>query len=90
MPVKHFDVRRRNYGHWDVWAWKSPDEGERIYRIRGGPGAYVVIGDHSRRHESIKEFKTVQACMSYICDDLMFELIVAENQDFAFIESWNI
>lgn len=87
--IKRFDTVKRNYGHWDIWQNDDQFHG-RIYRIRGGPGNYEVIPDHIRRHEESQKFKTVQACMSYICDKLMFELIVAEGQDFDVIESWNI
>jgi hypothetical protein len=83
--MKGFQVVNRNYGHWDVWQ-----NDERIYRIRGGPGKYWVSGDYSRREEKAKTFKTVQACMSYICDELMFELIVAEGQEPQMIEAWNV
>lgn len=80
-----FNVYYRNFGHWDIWQNDS-----RIYRIRGGPGAYWVAGDHARASETIQKFKTVQACMSYICDKLMFELLIAEGQDFTVIEKWNV
>jgi hypothetical protein len=80
-----FRVIYRNYGHWDIYQ-----KDERIYRIRGGPGKYCVIGEYSKESDQDNHFKTVQACMSYICDTLMFELIVAEGQDFEIIESWNI
>ncbi len=83
--MKNFSVIHRNYGHWDVWQ-----NDERIYRIRGGPGSYWVDGDHSKREERRQFFKTVQACMGHITDNLMFELIVAEGQDFEIIESWNV
>ena len=85
MELQGFIVRYRNYGHWDIWQ-----NDERIYRIRGGPGKYCVIGKHSKGADQDNNFKTVQACMSYICDTLMFELIVAEGQDFEIIESWNV
>ena len=87
--MENFRVIRRNYGHWDVWTGNR-EEAQREFCIRGGPGKYYVRGDHSRRGDEIKRFKTVQACMSYICDELMFELIIAEGQDFDVIESWNV
>lgn len=83
--MKSFSVNYRNYGHWDIWQNE-----ERIYRIRGGPGKYWVSGEHSKREDQGKEFKTVQACMAYISDTLMFELIVAEGQEPIKIESWNV
>lgn len=79
-----FQVVYRNYGHWDIWQ-----KNERIYRIRGGPSKYWVSGDHSRQGETA-EFNTVSACMSYITDKLMYELIAAEGQHVEIIESWNI
>ena len=83
--MNHFNVIYRNYGHWDIWQ-----NDERIYCIRGGPGKYIVLGDNSRRDEPKQIFKTVSTCMSYICDKLMFELIVVEGQKPIIIESWNI
>lgn len=62
-----------------------------MFRIRGGPGKYYVLDERETGVNKIgKEFKTVQACMSYLCDELMFELIVAEGQEPKIIESWNI
>lgn len=88
MEMCGFSVNYRNYGHWDVTNKK---EG-RIFRIRGGPGKYWVADERNSKSENkgTKEFKTVAACMSYICDELMFELIVAEGQDPIIIESWNV
>lgn len=83
--MKGFTVLYRNYGHWDVYQNNG-----RIFRIRGGPGAYCVLDERGERNTPKKEFRTVQACMTYICDDLMFELIVAEGQEPQIIESWNI
>lgn len=83
--MQNFQVVYRNYGHWDIWNEKG-----RIYRIRGGPGKYWVSGEHEMRHDQDNKFKTVQACMSYICDQLMFELIVADGQSPTAIESWNV
>ena len=83
--INGFQVIYRNYGHWDICLTD-----ERIYRIRGGPGKYWVSGENSRRADGTIIFKTVQACMSYITDQLMFELIVARNQEPIEIESWNL
>jgi len=86
--MEGFTVMYRNYGHWDI-----AQGGSRAFRIRGGPGAYHT---HDERDEGPpfprepKDFKTVQACMSYISDELMFELIVAEGQEPQIIESWNV
>lgn len=86
--MKGFKVYYRNPGHWDIW-----DDAGRIFAIRGGPGRYFVRheGDrHKRISTPNAYFKTVQACMNYICDKLMFELIVAKGQTPTVIESWNV
>lgn len=82
-----FTIRRRNYGHWDIHDTEC-----RIFRVRGGPGSYVVVDDRQNIVPSKQSlnFKTVGACMTYICDELMYELIVAEGQEPAVIEAWNI
>lgn len=82
----YFDVRRRNFGHWDIW-----DAHGRIFAIRGGPGRYYVRD--SRSEEKRKETfyaKTVGMCMGYICEELMFEVLVAGGQEIRTIEPWNI
>jgi hypothetical protein len=38
----------------------------------------------------VTKFKTVGACMTFICDELMHELIVAEGQEATTIEAWNV
>jgi hypothetical protein len=83
--MQDFRVVYRNYGHWDIWQ-----NNERIYRIRGGPGKYWISGEHSRQYDQDKEFKTVQACMTYITDLLMYELIIAEGQKPIVIEKWHV
>ena len=83
--MQDFRVVYRNYGHWDIWQ-----NNERIYRIRGGPGKYWISGEHSRNDDQDKEFKTLQACMTYITDLLMYELIIAEGQKPTVIEKWNV
>lgn len=82
--MKNFRVIYRNYGHWDIC-----DEERRIYIIRGGPGRYWV-SDKVVRGVEAKYFKTLSSCMSYVCDELMFELIVADGQKPTLIESWNV
>ena len=81
-----FRVGWRNYGHWDIY-----DDQRRMFRVRGGPGKYCVIDE---RPEGVRKdtlhFATVGACMGYICDTLMWELIVAEGQTPRTIESWNV
>ena len=79
-----FIISKRNFGHWDIC-----DNKNRLFCIRGGPSNYVVRDERENRKENIK-FKTVNACMSYICDLLMFELIIVEKQKSKVIENWNI
>jgi hypothetical protein len=67
-----FTVVYRDYGHWDIYQ-----NNERIYRIRGVPGAYLVLGERSKWNNN-GSFKTVQECMACITGELMFELIVTE------------
>ena len=83
--ISNFVIHRRNYGHWDVC-----DNNGRLFRVRGGPGKYLVSDERKDADHSWKEFKTLSACMAYICDDLMFELIIADGQKPAIIESWNV
>jgi len=82
--MHNFSVIYRNYGHWDI----VNNEG-RVFRIRGGPGKYCVIDERSRPGFKTT-FKTMGMCMAYICDDLMFELIVADGQNPTIIEAWNV
>ena len=81
-----FEVFRRNTGHWDIWDAKG-----RIFAIRGGPGKYYVR-DSRPEDQRKPEFcaKTVGMCMAYICEELMFEIIVAGRQEFSVIEPWNV
>jgi hypothetical protein len=83
--ISNFGIHRRNYGHWDVC-----DSTGRLFMVRGGPGKYLVSDVRKDRDNTWKEFKTLTACMSYICDDLMFELIIADGQNPVVIESWNV
>ena len=83
--ISNFRVIRRNYGHWDIVG-----EGGRIYRIRGGPGKYVISDERDGHDHAWREFKTLTSAMQFICDDLMYELIVAEGQTPSVIESWNV
>lgn len=80
-----FSVVRRNYGHWDI----VNEERGRLFRIRGGPGKYLAMDERERPYRTT-QFKTVGACMSFICDELMYELIVAEGQEPQMIERWNV
>lgn len=85
--VNGFSVSYRNPGHWDI---TQRDFG-RVFRIRGGPGQYMVIDERDKdKHREPITLNSVAACMAYICDELMFELIVADGQEPTVIESWNI
>jgi hypothetical protein len=66
--MENFFVIYRNPGHWDILDGSH----KRIYKIRGCPGAYVVRDTTDPDLDDIT-CKTVGACMSHICDILMFE-----------------
>lgn len=83
--INNFGIHRRNFGHWDV-----TDINGRLFRVRGGPGKYLVSDERQGKDHAWKEFKTLPACMAFICDDLMFELIIADGQEPSVIESWNV
>ena len=80
-----FSVRRRNYGHWDVNTAIG-----RAFRVRGGPGDWVVFDERTLPGPDTKSFKEQSAAMSYICAELMHELIATENQNVQRIEDWNV
>jgi len=82
--ITNFLVKNRNYGHWDIIS-----DNDRLFRIRGGPGKYQVI-DERGELSGLQTFKTVSACMSYVCDELMFQLILIEGQEPNIIEKWNL
>lgn len=86
-PFGNFTVVKRNYGHWDI----TTAQYGRIFRIRGGPGDYWVADERPQeQRRQTQHFKTVGLCMAYICDELMYELIVAEGQQPKMIEAWNV
>lgn len=74
MP-ESFNVIRRNLGHWDI----CNKEG-RVFRIRGGPSQWDVIDERigKGQNSTMKSFKEQSAAMSYICSELMFELLTVE------------
>jgi hypothetical protein len=82
-----FSVHRRNFGHWDICTLHGRD-----FAIRGGPGHYVLRDerDVDVRLKNLQPFKTLGACMAFVCDLLMYELIVVEGQTPQKIESWNV
>lgn len=84
--VSGFSVVKRNIGHWDVIVDKS-----RVFRVRGAPGQYIVIDERpGNRDKEPSPFKTVSGCMTFICDELMFELIRTQSQEPQVIEDWNL
>lgn len=80
-----FRVVNRNPGHWDI-----VDSLGRVFRVRGAPSAYIVYDERVEGRKGPITFKTVSACMSYICDELMFELVATESQEVTRIEDWNL
>lgn len=82
-----FSVSRRNYGHWDICTKEG-----RAFAVRGGPGHYYLRDEREKcvRIDKIQPFKTLGACIAFVCDLLMYELIVAEGQSPHEIESWNV
>lgn len=84
-----FKVFRRNPGHWDIYTKDAMGREGRAFRIRGGPGKYLAMDERDRPYP-VTEFKTITACMSFITDDLMHELIVAEGQEATKIEAFNV
>lgn len=65
--MQGFTVIHRNPHHWDIYQ-----NNRRIFKIRGDKGNLVVI-DNKKEYDGDKPFKTVQRCMNYITDLLMFE-----------------
>jgi hypothetical protein len=83
-----FTIHRRNYGHWDV---ATSDKG-RIFRIRGGPGKYVIVDERSlpeTSNTSWPPFKTLSTLMAALTDELMFEHLSVEGREPHEIESWD-
>lgn len=84
--LNHFTISRRNTGHWDV----NSDDG-RLFRLRGGPGAWTILDErHERARGPDLVFRSPGAAMSYVCSELMHELVVAEGQEPTVIEAWNV
>ena len=83
--MEGFSVNYRNPGHWDIY---NKAHG-RAFRIRGGPGHYKAMDEREKPYP-VTDFKTLSACMTFITDQLMFELITVDGQKQTTIESWNI
>lgn len=86
MPINSFSVRRRNYGHWDI----NGAEG-RLFRLRGGPGDWTIFDERSdKARQPSQTFREQATAMSYICTELMHELLTAEGQSPTVVEGWNV
>lgn len=83
--INYFSIIRRNFGHWDIC-----DRHKRLFRLRGGPGNWHVIDERGDAHKSPPLFKDQSAAMSYICSELMHELLTVKGQKPHIMESWNI
>lgn len=85
--IESFSIFRRNYGHWDI----ACRERGRLFRLRGGPGEWRVFDEREEnRGQDSKVFKDQAVAMSYICSELMHELLTVEGQTPHVMESWNI
>jgi hypothetical protein len=82
-----FSVIRRNYGHWDICTKEG-----RLFRLRGGPGEWDVIDERvgKGQNSTMLTFREQSAAMSYICAEMMHELLTVEGQQPHVMESWNI
>ena len=61
-----FRVVHRNGEHWDIH-----DDNKRLYCIRGEDGRFTVYNEISNTSDLKCVFRTVGACMAYICAELM-------------------
>lgn len=68
--VESFHVVRRNHGHWDIVTKQG-----RQFRIRGEPGSYIAMDERELPYP-VTAFKTVTACMTFICEILMYEDLI--------------
>lgn len=85
----NFSVTQRNHGHWDI---TNRDQG-RLFRLRGGPGRWDVIDERKGKGQNSTmppPFKEQAAAMSYICSELMHELLTVEGQNPHVMDGWNI
>jgi hypothetical protein len=73
----NFTVFKRNYGHWDVVGVDRDGRTSRWFTVRGTPGKFSVQDERARPYPTTN-FRTVNACMSFICDELMHEEITAD------------
>ena len=85
--IEGFKFARRNLGHWDVVSAEG-----RLFRLRGGPGQWDLIDERigKGQNSTMMAFKEQSAAATYICAELMHELLTVEGQTPAVMESWNI
>lgn len=82
-----FSVVWRNYGHWDIVSNKAG----RLFRLRGGPSEWIILDERSvEERKERMVFKEQSAAMSYVCAELMHELLTIEGQAPYTMEFWNI
>lgn len=84
--IENFSVFRRNPGHWDITC----REKGRLFCLRGGPGKWCVLDERPAYRGECTTFKEQSAAMSYICAELMHELLIVEGQQPVVMEGWNI
>ena len=84
--LEGFSVIRRNKGHWDIVRRSYG----RLFRLRGGPGEWCIFDERENRLQNIPAFKEQSAAMSFICAELMHELLTVEGQKPYIMESWNV
>ena len=86
--IQGFSVYRRNFGHWDVCAAGHG----RLFRLRGGPGAWDIIDEREAKGQNSKmvTFKDQSAAMAYVCAEMMHELVTVEGQKPYVMEGWNL
>ena len=64
----HFNVHRRNPGHWDIMT----DQG-RAFAIRGEPVGIYVRDERGDGRNPNREFLSLTAAMAWCTDELMAE-----------------
>ena len=79
---EYFRVIRRNHGHWDI----TTDRG-RAFRIRGEPGAYIVLDEREAPFPRTTGFRTVTSAMTFACEALMHEDLQLEGSSPTVIDS---
>lgn len=88
-----FQVRRRNFGHWDI---VTSDSG-RLFALRGGPSRWYVRDERGRRDDGGYEprpaihFKDQAAAFAWIIAEMTWEPLRVEGQPEGHVmEAWNV